>query len=130
MEFATYVLIHMVKMCTAWNVLLAACSVAGKVTGLSNVAITSLSSATTTFNGLGEIRYPTIVNLLMLWVVRIPVGYLIDYFFDGTYCMVCFPVSFSFGMLGMFEFFFTKKCREVCKGEGRYTKVKELKQQN
>ncbi len=178
------------------SIFMAACSVAGKVTGLSNVAITSLSSAATTFagqnlgarnykrlkqgawqiilvsgavtctaglvvtfffcdgilglftkegdvlafasryvhivlpfswmyavlnciicfaNGLGEIRYPTIVNLLMLWVVRIPVGYMIDYFFDGTYCMVCFPVSFSFGMLGMFCFFFTKKWREVRK---------------
>ena len=28
-------------------------------------------------NGMGEVRFPTIVNLLMLWAVRIPVGYLI-----------------------------------------------------
>ena len=30
-------------------------------------------------NGIGEIRYPTIVNILLLWVVRIPAAYLIMY---------------------------------------------------
>ena len=45
---------------------------------------------------MGEVRYPTIVNILMLWAVRIPVGYAIAYFFDGTYVMACFPISFAF----------------------------------
>ncbi len=42
-------------------------------------------------NGMGEVRFPTIVNLLMLWAVRIPVGYLITYFIDGGYVMACLP---------------------------------------
>lgn len=172
---------------------MAACSVATKVTGIANVAITSLSSAATTYsgqnlgagnykrltkgglriplfsglitciaglvvtlfcrpilgfftpdaavlelavryirivlpftwtyavfngiisfvNGIGEVKFPTIVNLLMLWAVRIPVGYLIAYFFDGTYVMACFPISFCFGMLAMLTYFFTKKWKKI-----------------
>ncbi len=172
---------------------IAGCSVAGKVTGIANVAITSFSSAATTFagqnlgagrydrlrqgvkripfysglitciagitltvfcepilalfnkdpevlkiavryvhivlpftwtyavfngiisfvNGLGEVRYPTIINFLMLWAVRIPVGYFINRFIDGGYIMACFPISFTFGMLCMLAFFFTKKWRQM-----------------
>lgn len=172
---------------------IAGCSVAGKVTGIANVAITSFSSAATTFagqnlgagrydrlrqgakripfysglitciagitltvfcepilalfnkdpevlkiavryvhivlpftwtyavfngiisfvNGLGEVRYPTIINFLMLWAVRIPVGYFINWFIDGGYIMACFPISFTFGMLCMLAFFFTKKWKQM-----------------
>ena len=172
---------------------IAGCSVAGKVTGIANVAITSFSSAATTFagqnlgagrydrlrqgvkripfysglitciagitltvfcepilalfnkdpevlkiavryvhivlpftwtyavfngiisfvNGLGEVRYPTIINFLMLWAVRIPVGYFINRFIDGGYIMACFPISFTFGMLCMLAFFFTKKWKQM-----------------
>lgn len=175
------------------TIFIAGCSVAGKVTGIANVAITSFSSAATTFagqnlgagnyerlrqgakripfysglitclagvtltifcepvlslfnkdtevlriairyvhivlpftwtyavfngiisfaNGLGEVRYPTIVNILMLWAVRIPVGYFINYFIDGGYIMACFPISFTFGMLCMFSFFFTRKWKKL-----------------
>lgn len=172
---------------------IAGCSVAGKVTGIANVAITSFSSAATTFagqnlgagrydrlrqgakripfysglitciagvtltvfcepilalfnkdpevlkiavryvhivlpftwtyavfngiisfvNGLGEVRYPTIINFLMLWAVRIPAGYFINCFIDGGYIMACFPISFTFGMLCMLAFFFTKKWKQM-----------------
>lgn len=174
---------------------IAACSVATKVTGMANVAITSLSSAATTFsgqnlgaenyirlkkgglriplfsglitcsagllvtafcepilglftddatvlflavryirivlpfswcyavfngiicyaNGLGEVRFPTVVNLMMLYAVRLPVAYLIDHFMEGAYVIACFPISFAFGMFCMFTFFFTKKWKEVCR---------------
>lgn len=175
------------------SIFMAGCSVAGKVTGLSNVAISSFSSAATTFagqnlgaenyvrlrrggktipfysglitltsgiivcifcrpilgifspdpavidmavryvrivlpsswafavlngiisfiNGIGEVKYPTIVNILMLWVVRIPSAYLIAQFIDGTYIMACFPISFTFGMLAMLAFFLTPKWKEI-----------------
>lgn len=175
------------------TVFMAACSVAGKLTGIANVAINSFSSAATTFagqnlgakkyerlkrggvmipfvsglytctagliftllcepilglftkdaavlamavryirivlpftwtyavfngiicfvNGIGEVKYPTIINIMMLWVVRIPVGYFIAAKIDGTYIMACFPISFAFGMLCMIAFFFTKKWREI-----------------
>lgn len=64
-------------------------------------------------NGLGQVRYPTIVNILMLWAVRIPVGYAIAYFFDGTYVMACFPISFAFGMIAMFFYFLSKQWKEI-----------------
>ncbi|MBE5876575.1 MAG: MATE family efflux transporter [Lachnospiraceae bacterium] len=172
---------------------MAACAVATKLTGISNVAISSLSSAATTFsgqnfgaknytrlrqgsiriplfsgiitctaglfftyfsrpilslfnddpavlnmavhyirivlpftwayavfngiicfvNGLGEVRYPTVVNILMLWAVRIPCAYAIAYFIDGTYVMASIPISFFFGMISMFLFFLTKRWREI-----------------
>lgn len=172
---------------------MAACSVATKVTGIANVAITSLSSAATTFsgqnlgaknysrlvkgslriplfsgiitctaglivtfncrpilslftndstvlalavhyihvvlpftwvyaifngiicfvNGLGEVKYPTIVNILMLWAVRIPCAYLISKYIDGTYVMASIPISFVFGMVSMFMFFLTKRWKQI-----------------
>ena len=174
---------------------MAACAVATKLTGISNVAISSLSSAATTFsgqnlgaqnyarlkqgglripfisglitacagitftifckpilglftkdiavlalaviyirvvlpftwmyavfngiicfvNGMGEIKYTTIVNILMLWAVRIPTGYFIAYFINGTYCMACIPISFAFGMLCMLAYFLTKKWQDICR---------------
>ena len=175
------------------SVFIAACTVGGKVNGIANVAITSFSSAATTFsgqnlgarkykrlsqgglkiplfsglitaaagiivtvfcrpilgfftsdtavldmaaryvrvvlpftwcdavfngiicfvNGLGEVRFPTIVNILMLWAVRIPCGYIISYFFDPTYIMACFPISFAFGMLCMLTYFLSKRWKEI-----------------
>lgn len=65
-------------------------------------------------NGVGLIRYTTIVNLLMLWAVRIPSGYLITRYFDGTYVMLCFPISFGFGAVMMIGYYiFSKKWREI-----------------
>ena len=52
-------------------------------------------------NGVGLVRFTTVVNLLMLWAVRIPSAYLIRRFFDGTWIMLCFPISFFFGMACM-----------------------------
>ncbi len=172
---------------------MAACSVATKITGIANVAISSLSSAATTFsgqnlgaknyvrlkqgslriplfsglitccagllftyfsrpvlgiftddptvldlavryvyvvlpftwiyaifngiinfvNGLGEVRYPTIVNILMLWAIRIPCAYLIARYFDGGYVMAAIPISFVFGMFSMFAYYGTKRWKNI-----------------
>jgi putative MATE family efflux protein len=64
-------------------------------------------------NGMGEVKYPTIVNLLMLWAVRIPCGYLINRFFNGLYVMACFPISYYFGMCCMLAFFFSPRWKKV-----------------
>ena len=56
-------------------------------------------------NGLGMVRYTMVVNLLMLWAVRIPAAYLIDRFFDGTWVMAGIPISFCFGLLCMTGFY-------------------------
>lgn len=66
-------------------------------------------------NGMGEVRYPTIVNILMLWAVRIPVAYFIAWFIDGRYIMACFPVSFTFGMVTMSAYFLTGRWKRIRK---------------
>ena len=71
-------------------------------------------------NGIGEVRFPTIANILMLWAVRIPSAWLISAFLDGTWLMVCYPVSFSFGLLCMLLYFLTdnwKKIRRLAERE-------------
>ena len=66
-------------------------------------------------NGLGEVRYPTVVNILMLWAVRIPTAYFIAEFIGGEYIMACFPVSFTFGCICMLFFYRSKRWRNVCR---------------
>lgn len=56
-------------------------------------------------NGTGRVKYTTVVNLLMLWAVRIPVAWLIARFFDGGYIMLAFPASFGFGMFAMIGYY-------------------------
>ncbi len=57
-------------------------------------------------NGTGRVRYTTIVNLMMLWAVRIPAAYLIAHFIGGHYIMFAFPISFGFGMISMLGYYF------------------------
>lgn len=65
-------------------------------------------------NGVGLIRYSTIINILMLWAVRIPAGYIITHYFDGTWVMLCFPISFAFGMIMMIGYYlFSPKWKEI-----------------
>lgn len=65
-------------------------------------------------NGVGLIKYTTIVNLLMLWLVRVPCAYMISYFFDGTYVMLCYPVSFGFGMAAMLGYYiFSRRWKAI-----------------
>lgn len=59
-------------------------------------------------NGAGVIKFPTTVNIMMLWTVRVPVAAIIVNFFDGTYVMAAFAISFIFGMLAMISFLFSK----------------------
>ncbi len=44
------------------------------------------------------LKYTTFANLMMLWAIRIPCAYIINRFFDGTYVMLCYPISFFVGM--------------------------------
>ena len=64
-------------------------------------------------NGMGIMTYPTAVNVMALWVVRIPVAYLIARVWDGQYVMASFPASFVFGMTAMLCFFLSHRWREV-----------------
>lgn len=66
-------------------------------------------------NGVGVVKYPTVVNILMLWAVRIPVAHLINRFIDGRYIMACLPISFAFGMICMLCYYRTKHWRGLMK---------------
>ena len=64
-------------------------------------------------NGLGEVKFTTVVNVMTLWLVRIPVAYVIAAI-NGTYVMAAIPISFFVGMLSMFTFFLSKRWKEIC----------------
>lgn len=69
-------------------------------------------------NGIGEIKYPTIVSFLMLWAVRVPCAYVISKFFDGTYIMIGYTVSFVFAMVCMLGYCaFSKRWKSFIRGE-------------
>ena len=63
--------------------------------------------------GLGIMKYPTLVNIMMLWAVRIPATWLICTFGNGINLVYAFPISFVFGMLAMLMFFFTHRWKEI-----------------
>ncbi|MBR3505244.1 MAG: MATE family efflux transporter [Clostridia bacterium] len=64
-------------------------------------------------NGIGKVRYPMIVTILMLWAVRIPSAWLINRFWDGHMIIHCHALSFMFGMLAMLPFYLTKPWRDI-----------------
>ncbi|MDO4295853.1 MAG: MATE family efflux transporter [bacterium] len=72
-----------------------------------------LNSIISFANGMGEVRFPTFVNILMLWAVRIPAAHLIAHFIGGEYLMAALPISFVFGMLAMMTFFWSHKWQEI-----------------
>ena len=65
-------------------------------------------------NGVGKVRNTMVMNLLMLWAVRIPAAYVISRFFDGTYVMVSIPISFCFGLFCMMGYYiFSPTWKEI-----------------
>ena len=68
---------------------------------LSQWVFAIFNAITCFVNGVGKVRNTMVVNLLMLWAVRIPAAYIIHRFFDGTYVMVSIPISFCFGLVCM-----------------------------
>ena len=76
-------------------------------------------------NGLGKVRYTTVINILMLWAVRIPAAWIITRYVDGTYIMLCFPISFSFGMLCMVAYYiFSPSWKEVMEKGGGHMGIR------
>ncbi len=64
-------------------------------------------------NGLGRVKYTTVVNILMLWAVRIPSAWLLLTLGYGYYVMACIPISFAFGLMSMLIFYRTKVWKEI-----------------
>jgi len=75
------------------------------------------SSIGSVVNGTGKLKYTTAVNLMMLWVVRIPTAYCIMRFYDGTWIMIANIISFAFGMFAMIGYYtFSKNWKNTLKG--------------
>lgn len=64
-------------------------------------------------NGIGAVKYSTVVNLLMLWAVRIPSAYLIAFLFDGHYVTGGVSISFVFGMLASLLFYRSRSWKKI-----------------
>lgn len=65
-------------------------------------------------NGTGQLKFSLVVNLTMLWVVRIPSAYLIMRFYDGTWIMLSVAISFLYGMIAMVSYYmFSKKWKKI-----------------
>jgi Na+-driven multidrug efflux pump len=56
-------------------------------------------------NGTGRVKYTTVINLLMLWAVRVPAAYLLATYAGGKAIPFSFPISFAFGMLAMIGYY-------------------------
>ena len=81
---------------------------------LSQWVFAIFNAITCFVNGVGKVRNTMVVNLLMLWAVRIPAAYIINRFFDGTYVMVSIPISFCFGLLCMLGYYvFSPRWKEI-----------------
>ncbi len=64
-------------------------------------------------NGMGLLKYSTTVNLIVLWVVRIPVAIVIALFLDGGWVMSAIPISFWVGLVLMLLFFRSHRWKET-----------------
>lgn len=65
-------------------------------------------------NGMGVIRYTTIINILTLWAVRIPCAYIIARYINGYYIGIASTLSFIFGMTSMLLYYvFSPNWKEV-----------------
>lgn len=73
-------------------------------------------------NGVGLVRYTTVVNLLMLWAVRIPAAYMIRAWYDGTWIVLAYPISFAFGLCCMAGYYlFSRKWNEIIRRPKGFT---------
>lgn len=64
-------------------------------------------------NGIGVIRFPTVINVLMLWAVRIPAALLIAHVIGGIYIPLSYPISYLFGLAAILTFYRSKQWKEI-----------------
>ena len=69
-------------------------------------------------NGVGAVKFSTLVNLLMLWAVRIPAAFLISRFYDGHYVTFGVSISFMFGLAASLTFYRSKRWKEIVSKSG------------
>lgn len=64
-------------------------------------------------NGIGDVKYSLIMNILMLWAVRVPAAFLVDALGGGPYIIASYPISYVFGMIAMIFFFKTRSWKRL-----------------
>jgi len=64
-------------------------------------------------HGVGEIMYPTIINIFILWGIRIPAAYILNLLGYGDYCMAAISLSFVCGAIGMMLYYSTKRWKRA-----------------
>ncbi len=64
-------------------------------------------------HGVKEIMYPTIINIFILWGVRIPAAYILNLVGLGGYCMAAISLSFVCGAVGMLLYYSTKRWKRA-----------------
>lgn len=64
---------------------------------------------TQAFNGAGDTRTPTLLNLLCFWAIEIPTGYLLAVVFDMGLPGVCWAVAGSEALLAVFSIWLFKR---------------------
>jgi len=58
--------------------------------------------STSAFNGAGDTRTPTKINLVFFWAIQIPLAYLLALHFDWGHSGVFWAVFFSETSVGLF----------------------------
>ena len=67
-------------------------------------------------HGVGDIVYPTIINIAVLWGIRIPAAFILNAAGLGTWCMAGISLSFVCGMIGMMFYYTTKRWKRLVDG--------------
>lgn len=67
-------------------------------------------------HGVKEIKYPTIINVLALWAIRIPAAFILNACGLGGYCMAGISLSFVCGMTGMLVYYLTPRWKRIMNG--------------
>lgn len=62
-------------------------------------------------NGVGDVRIPTLVMLVMFWGVRVPLAWYLSKHYPGEYLHIAYPVSWLAGCIGTVVYFRTGRWR-------------------
>lgn len=82
------------------------------------VIYTTMVILNAVMNGAGEVRMPVIANLVLFWVVRLPVAHLLSAYAGPNNIFFCYPISWAAGLLVSGSYYLTGRWkRHIAKGE-------------
>lgn len=68
-------------------------------------------------NGVGDVRYPTLITMIMFWCVRLPVAWYLSTHFGGNVLHLAFPASWTAGCIMMVIYYFKRFRRKYLAAE-------------